>query len=269
MMTEQGLKGTRIPLENLPNTRDLGGLETVDGYEIIPHRLLRSGALISASESDKETLLKTYGLKTVIDFRTDTERNEQPDPEWEGVRYIVNPIAEEETMGIARGKRGLEKLLKITEDADALMMDIYPKLVGDLLSRERYAAFFRYLLAQEEGAVLWHCSAGKDRVGMGTALLLTALGVPEDAIRVDYMRTNTYMQQANERLIARLTTAFHASEEQIARVRIIFDVREAYLDAAFAFIKKEYGSAAEYLHGGLGLTKEELQRLRGMYLRRK
>ena len=145
-------------------------------------------------------------------------------------------------------------------------LSLSPRLVGDELSRERYARFFEYLLAQEEGAVLWHCSAGKDRAGLGAALVLSALGVPEGTIREDYLLTNTYMQPANDLLIAQLAKAAGVSEEKLAKVKIIFDAKEAYFDSALNYIKNEYGTVTEYLKEALGIDEEKLQKLQRMYL---
>lgn len=259
-------KGTRIALSSLPNTRDLGGMATEDGLRVLPGRLLRSGALAGISEEDQKILLREYHLKTVIDFRTDTERAEQPDPELEGVLHVDNPIAEEETMGITRDGKGIADLLELERDPDELMMDVYLCLVRDELSKQRYARFFEYLLAQEEGAILWHCSAGKDRVGIGTMLLLSALGVPESVIRKDYLRTNTYLQKTNEGVLAALHQKFGATEEQLAKLRLIFETREEFLDSALTYIKREYGSVKKYLEKELGITGEKRRALKELYL---
>ena len=71
--------------------------------------------------------------------------------------------------------------------AEEYMAGLYRNLVMDPFSRQQYRKFFGILLDQKEGAVLWHCSAGKDRVGVGTALLLSALGIPRETILADYM----------------------------------------------------------------------------------
>lgn len=262
----ENMTGTRIPLESLPNTRDLGGIRTADGRIIRPHRLVRSGALAGISDADREILLNEYNLKTVIDFRTDTEREEKPDPEMEGVRLIIDSIAEEETMGITRGRQGLLELLNLKQDADALMLKIYPELVGSELSQKHYARFFEYLLAQEEGAVLWHCSAGKDRAGLGSALVLAALGVPESVIRADYLLTNDYLQAANRQLVAQLSKVPGADEEKLAKIKTIFDAKEAYLDSALDYIKNKYGTMREYLEKALGMDEAKLRKLQQMYL---
>ena len=99
----------RIELEGLVNTRDLGGFETVDGRKIRPGRLIRSGELYDATSEDIKKLTQQYHLKTIVDFRTETERAGRPDPDIEGVRYIFNPILNEETMGITREKENDKK----------------------------------------------------------------------------------------------------------------------------------------------------------------
>ena len=80
-------KGARIPLQTLPNTRDLGALATKDGRHILPRRLLRSGNLYHMSLQDQDTLLNEYHLSTVVDFRTRMEVLEKPDTVLEGVEY--------------------------------------------------------------------------------------------------------------------------------------------------------------------------------------
>ena len=104
-------KGARIPLQSLPNTRDLGALATKDGRHILPRRLLRSGNLYHMSLQDQDTLLDEYHLSTVVDFRTRMEVLEKPDTVLEGVEYHEISIVDEETLGITRSGNLLEMLL--------------------------------------------------------------------------------------------------------------------------------------------------------------
>lgn len=262
-----GRESRRILLEGLSNTRDLGGIKTEDGRCIVPGRLLRSGAMATATEADKRTLLEEYHLKTVVDFRTELERSEAPDPVWEGVANVFHPITSESAMGITREKGGMADLLDIGEKAEGIMMQLYPHLVCDESARKQYAKFLRMVLNQEDGAILWHCSAGKDRAGMGATLVLFALGVPEDVIRDDYMRTNEYLKADNDRLIQRLADMHQVTPTQIDGVRTIFETRESYFDSAVDAIRKQYGSMDNYFTKGLGLCEEELKALREKYLR--
>lgn len=102
----ENMTGTRIPLESLPNTRDLGGIRTADGRSIRLRRLLRSGALAGISDADREKLLKEYNLKTVIDFRTDTEREEKPDPGWKACRLSSIRLRKRKRWGLPEAGEG-------------------------------------------------------------------------------------------------------------------------------------------------------------------
>ena len=94
---------SRIEMEGpVYNTRDLGGYTVKDGRTIRHYRLLRSGALGKCTESDIRQLTEEYGLKTVVDLRTNGEKTELPDPEIEGVEFIHNPLLSDAMLGITR-----------------------------------------------------------------------------------------------------------------------------------------------------------------------
>ena len=192
----------RIALSGLHNTRDLGGIETLDGRKILPRRLIRSGALIDATPEDMRILAEDYRLGTIVDFRTATERRQKPDPEIEGVENLFNPILAEETVGITFEDKEEEKdvMAGILDHASSLggnprnyIDRLYEDLITDDHASEYYGRFFDILLKADDRAVLWHCSAGKDRVGIGTALLLTALGVDRDTVIRDFVKTNDFV----------------------------------------------------------------------------
>ena len=84
-------KGSRLPLQNLPNTRDLGALMTEDGLHILPRKLLRSGEIYHASVADTRILSEEYNVKTVIDFRSAAEVKKKPDDIMAGVEYYHIP----------------------------------------------------------------------------------------------------------------------------------------------------------------------------------
>lgn len=259
----------RIPLEKLPNTRDLGGLTGAGGRQICPHRLLRSGALLWSSQADRAVLLEAYGLKTVIDFRTAAEREEKPDPELAGVENIWIPILEESVMGITREegeeKKGLvRQVLEQTGDggagAEEYMRSMYRNLIDQAYSRRQYRKFFEILLRQEEGAALWHCTAGKDRAGVATALLLAALGTPREEILADYVKTNEFNAAEVEEILEEVKAEYRPM------VRLLFVVKTSYLASVFDRIDQAYGGMDAFLREEMGLTPDRLDRLQDMYL---
>ena len=186
-------RGGRIHLQSLPNTRDLGALMTKDGRHILPRKLLRSGSLYHVSLADQDMLLEDYKLSTVIDFRTEAEREQKPDTIMKGVEYYPIPVLDEETSGITQAGTLMDMLTKFDQVPDEFICKQYENLVRDEICIKQYANFLDVVLHQKKGAVLWHCSAGKDRVGIGTALLLYALGVPRKTIKEDFLKTNVYL----------------------------------------------------------------------------
>lgn len=270
----------RIPLKGLCNTRDLGGYRTMDGRRIKSHRLIRSGALLDGSEEDLQILLSRYGLKTVVDFRTGEERRQKPDPVLPGVTYVDNPILEEETMGITRenesssdGNAVVKKVIDTIKTTGSTPLDymknMYINLIKNPFSRAQYRNFFEVLLAQEEGAVLWHCTAGKDRAGVGTLLLLSALSVPREQILADYMKVNEFARREIDFLMELLTSGEEKAavrQEQADAVRLLFTVDEAYAASVFEVMEQECGSVEAFLEQKMGLTAEKRERLKALYL---
>ena len=148
----------RLCLSGAPNTRDLGGLKTMDGRVIRRGRLLRSGALGQLTEQDI-ILLQSIPLRTVVDFRSEREIAEKPDLMIPGVQQIHCPILPQLT-GVTRelGEDGMpayfRMALEIGMQADTWMAGLYLPLVESEYSQTHYREFFRILLSHTEGALL-------------------------------------------------------------------------------------------------------------------
>lgn len=259
-----------IKMQKLDNCRDLSHIVTLDGRKIKKKSLIRSETLIKASKKDIEKLTKAYGLKTVIDFRTEIECEQKPDPHIDGVENIHNPILRAETMGITREKvdyRDMPKIFEtVTEPPMEYMCSLYRSLVLDDHAKEHYREFFNILLSKD-GAFLWHCTAGKDRVGVGTALLLSALGVEREKIINDYLLTGYYYKRENRKLI--FLIKFGVKDKRIKTyLRCLLAVKPEYIKASFAAIEENYGSTENYLRSEMGLTAEKLMALREKFLER-
>lgn len=270
----------RIPLEGLCNTRDLGGYRAKDGRIIKPHKLIRSGMLEAATEADRKTLLDEYELTTIIDFRTNAEQKMKPDPVLAGITYVSHPILEEETMGITREKEAesgndmIRNVISTLQDNGgtplSYMQNMYRNLITNPFSRERYARFFDILLAQKEGAVLWHCTAGKDRVGVATILLLSALGIPREQILADYLKINEFGKEDVDHLMRAVTAGMDMSTKEgqatAAAVKLLFTVDRSYAESVFGVMEEECGSVEAFLEQKMGLTVEKREALKEKYL---
>ena len=134
-----------------------------------------------------------------------------------------------------------------------------------MLFRSQYRRFFEVLLKQEEGAVLWHCSAGKDRVGVGTAYVLWALGVPEETIYADYRKVNDLTEEVVEKELSRIRDRI-PDERLLDCLRSLMQVKDSYLKSVQDEIRKDYGSMDIFLERELGLDDSARRRLQELYL---
>lgn len=256
------------------NTRDLGGIPTMNGSVIRRHCLIRSGALGKCTARDIQLLTNQYNLHTVIDLRTTAETQEAPDPEMEGVHFCHNPILNSTMLGITREGQNqmssltdmiMEFMKDVGDDPGQKMGRIYPIMVTDEFCIKQLSRFFQILLEQNDGAILWHCTAGKDRVGTTTALLLTALGVDREIIMQDYLFTNTCLLPETEAMINTITSKIQ--DPRIAEtVRILNGADQSYLAAVFTETEKQCGSTEKFLEEKLGLTSKNIALLRRKYL---
>lgn len=266
---------TRILMEGpVYNTRDLGGILTTDGYVIREHRLIRSGMLNKCTPKDIQVLTEQFDLHTIIDLRTDAEIQELPDPHIEGVQTYHNPVMDGSMLGITR--EGLEKMGNFAEvmayfskgpttETIKIMSRIYPTLVTEPFCLRQISKFFQLLLDQENGATLWHCTVGKDRVGTTTALLLTALGVDYATIMQDYLFTNECLQPETEAMIAQVMEQ-HPDPRAADVIRILNGADKSYLDAVFDEINRQSGNVENFLAEKIGLTDHKRDLLRKKYL---
>ena len=140
------------------------------------------------------------------------------------------------------------------EDTYALLQAAYAAYAGEHLPR--YRALFALLLEDGRLPLLFHCSAGKDRTGFGAALLLTALGVPREAVMADYLATN------------RIWRREHAlpPETPDAVRDTLLAAHRPLLEGALDQAIKSYGSSERLLEDGLGLDDASLRALRGTML---
>lgn len=262
----------RINLEGLLNVRDLGGLVGFGGKRVKMGRLIRSDNLSPATDNDCKALFE-YGLKKIVDFRTDDEISASPDREICGVQWIKNPILKSLTTGITRKEskkpRELKEiLLDFSCDLGAngvpWLASLYIPLVSDEFSLNGYRNFLDILKENKSGAVLYHCSAGKDRVGIGTMIILSALGVSREDIIKDYLLTNESYHKVIEEA-KDLGRQRGIDEEILNTIKPLSGVDISYINSAYKVID-DLGGIDKFLKDSLGLDDEYINDLRENYL---
>ena len=259
----------RLELKKLNNTRDLGGFPAADGRHITPCRLIRSGELGKADPADLKALQTVYGVHTVVDLRMDAEREQSPDPDMGGVAVVALPILDGSFFGIARDEDSVAAWMRLFDDPVAdpieIFKEMYRKLMFSDYVKPYYRTFFDTLLANERGAVLWHCSAGKDRAGIAAILVMMALGVDRELMVRDYMKTDVFTKGDNRRWEF-LIGAFVHDKRKKACYRTLLGVDESYVRQLFDIADREFGGDAGYLRQFIGLTDAEIERLKQLYL---
>ena len=260
----------RINFMSLPNTRDLGGLKTKEGRRIKEKKLLRSGALFEADHQDIEKLSSDYSLSKVIDLRTVEERFQKPDPIglFSRLTYSSIPLIDGATLGITRERKekSTESMFEFMKDPIAEMERVYVKVVLSDSGKQGLGRFFDELLEPGDGAVLWHCSLGKDRVGISTALLLYSLEVPEQSIVEDYLATNNFTKSFTEDTEKKLGE-IDADPALVEAIRILNSARAGFLTATVEAIELHHGSLDAYLSEALGVDSEKKEALQEKFLR--
>lgn len=243
-----------IAFEKISNARDMGGLRTAQGCIVSSGFLIRSANLSDATEADKNVLRERYRLSKIIDLRTEIERNEMPDASIATVDYLPIPIFDKSVVGISHEKMSNNgQLLAVIPK----MGQLYCKMVTDPSCRENLGKAARCVMEHDfsKGSVLWHCTEGKDRCGLLSAVLLLALGMERSTIMEDYLLTNRVNAAKSERYYQMMLSA-GKTETKAEMIRDIFLAKEEYLDAAFSTIDAQYENADVFLRDGLNIPQK-------------
>lgn len=253
-------------LKNQANFREIGGFTTKSGKRIKEKSIFRSGFLGKLDASDIE-ILKELNVGKVIDLRTSQEIEligKGDYPSFLSYEHIPLNTGNISKLLLPIFEKGEFQLI-----APNLLDHIYIDLVTKFTSE--FAAIFRSILNAKYG-VIYHCSHGKDRTGIISALLLEFLGVDRKVIYSDYLKSNELLKQQNEfqlqMIKANFTQQFNrdVTEEEFAPVKSLFYCREEILKAVFSYLDDTYGSVRNYFSSALGLSEEELALFKSRYI---
>ena len=145
------------------------------------------------------------------------------------------------------------------------LSDMYVTIADSEHAQQGYRQFFDVLLNTDGKAVLWHCTGGKDRAGLGAVLVLSALGVDRETALDDFALTNDFTQQSIDAMV-KVAEGAGMSDEEIQTVRDLAGVNRDYMAKALDHIDATYGSMHDYLVNQIGLTDDEIAQLQEMYL---
>ncbi|MET0369786.1 MAG: tyrosine-protein phosphatase [Sphingobium sp.] len=256
-----------LSLEGGSNFRDLGGYATADGRHVRWGAIYRSAAMPALTAADYQRLAR-LNIRSDIDLRSQEERAIVPD---QADRFGARYYAVDYTM--ARDNLNYDPKDSDPEKRAAYLSSLYSAWPVSLAPQ--YRILFEQLLA-DRGGVLVHCSAGQDRTGVASALVLAALGVPRATILADYHLTTQARRPEFERAL--IDPAKYPGNPAVALNRtsasdsvpparpLHFADGRSYLEATFARIDSQWGSVERYLDAELGIDAVDIARLKRLYL---
>ncbi|HEX4433286.1 MAG TPA: tyrosine-protein phosphatase [Acidimicrobiales bacterium] len=232
-----------IALEGAVNFRDLGGYAAGDGLQTRWRTLFRADGLGELTETDM-AVLRQLGIQTVIDLRSGSELERgRFDVEAHPVAFHHFPFIDE---------------LPDAQDFDrkpGLLGTQYLEIVRD--AGGQILAALDVLAAPDALPAVFHCTAGKDRTGVLSAVVLSLLGVDEPTVVADYALSGAAML----RLRAKLIVKYPEGRETLENIDEVFSAEPAQMEQLLEHIEAEYGSVAKYVEG-LGAGPGLVERMR-------
>ena len=252
-------------MSRLMNFRDLGGYKTADGKVVKTGWLFRSNHLKNLTEEDFIKLEEIAGGReiVIVDFRRPRELEEIPNDDIKNaVSVNLDVICDADKGIIVKLQNFLE--YATPELAEERMHSIYRSFVHMESSKKGFAEFLR-ICAKGGKTILFHCYHGKDRTGFAAMLLLKILGVSDEDIYEDFLKSlDGLVKMRDEILKAYKDRGFEGG--RMEAVSILNSIKRGYLETSLKTIDEEYGNFENYLHQGLGITANETDILKSMYL---
>ena len=260
------LEGQLIGITSAHNARQLGGY-VIGGRQVRNDLLLRAARLSGLTPEDSALLAERYRVQRIYDFRSQEESVSSPDVIPGNARYlsISLPFADKErsSVSFSSNEEMIGMLLKYADNPmiQDMCTHMYDKIFFVEQSQDVYRRFFADLMTvdPEDGAVLWHCTQGKDRAGSASAMLLAALGADRELIMADFCLSKDYYDPK----VAMIKTE---NETQANVINTLISANPAIFEATLDKVDQKYGSLRNYLTECIGVTPEMMEVLRESYL---
>lgn len=245
-----------IQIKKVHNFRAVGNIKNIDGRTLKEGKFYRSGHLHKLKKKSFDELEK-LGIKEIIDLRNSKEIAQKPDHLPSDIVYKNYSAFEDEGDQLDQAKKLVLKGKVDGSDADKRMLEFYrdyvkenPEIIRKIVTE----------ILDSDRPVLYHCTAGKDRTGITTALILTILKFDKETIYNDYLLSNNYRKKLVDKRL-NLATHFHFlyPKMDLKVLEKLSWVETDYLDAAFNEINKEYGSIDNYIQKVLGISENKRQ----------
>ncbi len=252
---------TLLDISKVSNFRDMGGIVNQESKQVVWGKLYRSGALNKLSKKGNQQL-RDLKITKVIDLRTDKEINKKPDKVSKDITYInLQAYQDSEDMFTKTRKQVLKGGIT-PEVADSLVAEFYGLYA--LEDPESMQNIIKTILDNPD-STLFHCSAGKDRTGMVSAIILSILKVDKQTILQEYLLSNNYRgkEVASRMKLAKFGKIFYPKINYQV-VETFSWIKPEFLEQMFDQIDEKYGSMDNYIENHLQISPQQ----RELYLER-
>lgn len=255
-----------LPLEGACNFRDFGGMKTTDGRTVKWDKFYRSDSLALLTESDI-SYLESLNLKKILDYRSLQEASYEKDkiiPNSQYINISAMPLDAQFNGNLDMNyflKNGAT-LFQNKENPTDFLTKGYEDMA---FNNPAFKELISIMKEDDTRPFVQHCKSGKDRTGIGSALVLLLLGVPIETVKEDYLASNIYRKNYNDSIIEKYKKYLDTGEK-IALFNMIMNVKEEYFDATFKTIFSKYKTLDEYFEKEYNLTAQDINNLRDKYL---
>ena len=258
-----------LPLEGGSNFRDMGGYPSSMGGKVKRGLLFRSGAMTSLTPLDVDYLGR-FGFDAVVDLRSSEE-----------ISLFPNVWVEKSDVPYLKVDYSILAMMAASQDEDSTVDDMrdYSQMYRSIhRSIEPQLKLYFETLLDADGPVVVNCSAGQDRTGVTSALLLSVLGVAEDQIIEDYLLSTDFRRPqyefgeadleaaAETNAFAAMMLRYGADEDRSRANPLVTTDGTPFIAYTLAEVRRNHGSVETYLVNRLGLDRSQIERLRERYL---
>jgi protein-tyrosine phosphatase len=243
----------RLDFGKMVNFRDLGGLKTTEGRTVKWGKIFRSDNLSTLKTREFERF-NDLNIKTVYDLRTDHEIKGKEDHLPTGVQYVHSPTVKDNEGQIAQLRARVIKGEISEEQATYQTIGFYHDAAA--VNMGSLTGIIQQIINSDE-PVLYHCSAGKDRTGIVSALILSILRVDRAMIMKEYLMSNYYRRAKTEKMMGKARLARIIKPKlDLKAIRVFMTVDERFLNAFFEVIDNEYGGMDKFIRNQLGIDDD-------------
>ena len=233
------------------------GLKNTEGKTVIKNTIFRSGVVSYASKSDIRQL-QGFGVEDIYDFRSNDEIGEMPPLATDMFKTRHFDILDRANpLGVSN----------LTQFSREQLVDLMKRMYSEAFAKtEGFRPVIESILDQDSNAFLYHCSAGKDRTGVFSAILMMLLDFDIASIRKEYERQDMISMFILKRKMAHMFDADENEVDDTKKFDAMMLALPEYINAYIAQIFKDYGSFDAYLSNKFGITPVIKAEFKNRYL---